>query len=253
LNEGLKVVQGEIISFTDDDSIPHADWTSNMNKAFCNHSNVGAVGGRDFVYRNGCLVGEEEKEVGLIKWYGRIIGKHHAGFGQSREADHLKGANMSFRKEALQGLIFDPNLRGQGAEYRNDFAICLAVKQRGWKILYDPEVKIDHYYSVRYDDDQRGIFNETATIDLAHNEMYTILKYIPGIKKITSFFWSIAMGNNIVLPGLALWLLLLLRKEPNATIRFKATTKGKLEGVKTIIKSVKDDRRPCSHKTRTRP
>ena len=91
LNEGLKEAQGEIIAFTDDDSIPHTDWLFNINKDFCSGSNIGVVGGKDFVYSNGCLVREEEKEVGLIKWYGRIIGKHHAGFGHSRPDDGTGG------------------------------------------------------------------------------------------------------------------------------------------------------------------
>ena len=233
LNRGLEAALGDIIAFTDDDAVPHYDWLELIEKHFQDDSNVGGVGGKDNVFIEGKALNHtmlhapcSMPKVGIITWHGRIIGNHHLGEGETREVDHLKGSNMSFRKEAIRGIWFDTRLRGRGAQYRNDLAMCLAVKQRGWKLIYDPQILIDHHYAVRFEKDQRGNFDITAIEDAAFNEAYIFLKYLPLLKSIKCLGYSFFVGS-LFTPGLAQFLRILLKKGKQARARFLAATRGR--------------------------
>jgi GT2 family glycosyltransferase len=228
----LDEAKGDIIVFADDDSIPKDTWLEQIEKHFLMDDKIGGVGGRDFVYIDNQSIKGKKRNVGTITWYGRVIGNHHLGFNSPREVDHLKGANMGFRREAIGELRFDEHLRGSGAQYRNDLALCLAVKQKGWKLIYDPQVAADHYYSKRFDEDQRGIFNPDATRDLAHNEIYVFLKYMHGIRRPVCILFTLLVGSTAA-PGMAQFLRLLLRGHKKVWSRFLASIQGQCEGYKT--------------------
>ena len=51
LNTGLRVVNGDLVSITDDDAAPHPDWLEKITAHFAKDSSIGAVGGRDWVHR----------------------------------------------------------------------------------------------------------------------------------------------------------------------------------------------------------
>src|SRR4029078_12955747 len=115
LNLGLKQSQGDIIAITDDDAVPHPHWLEYIEGHFKRDPMIGAVGGREYVYRGAHLVDEKKRRVGVVQWFGRAIGNHAAGFGNVREVEILKGANMSYRRKAIEGLLFYRRLRGDGA------------------------------------------------------------------------------------------------------------------------------------------
>ncbi|UCG34858.1 MAG: glycosyltransferase [Candidatus Omnitrophota bacterium] len=238
LNVGLDEARGDIIAFTDDDAVPRQDWLERIEKHFLAESNAGGVGGRDLVYISGQLVKGERRGVGKITWYGRISGNHHLGTGGPREVDHLKGANMCFLKKALSGIRFDEQLRGSGAQYRNDLALCLAVKQAGWKLIYDPSIAADHYYSKRFDEDQRGKFDPIAIRDLAHNDIYIFLKYLTGLKRFMYIMYALLIGT-IATPGIIQFFRLLPKKRKEAFFRFFCSMRGQWEGYKTWRKNIK--------------
>jgi len=95
-----------------------------------------------------------------VHWFGRVIGNHHLGVGEPRETC-CKGVNMNYRRAAIANLRFDQRLWGPGAQAHNDMAFSLAVR-RGWKLIYDPRVAVDHYPAQRFDEDQRNKFNQIA-------------------------------------------------------------------------------------------
>lgn len=198
LNVGLENATGDIICFTDDDSAPRVDWLLRIEQRFLSDTRIGGVGGRDYVV-TAKNPDSTTDVIGRVFWYGRILGLHNNKSQNSCYVDHLKGVNMSYRKEAISGLCFDARLRGR-AEYRNDFAISLAIKSRGWKLFYDPELIVDHHVAIRSDDTQRGAFNAQTTRDESFNEMLVILCYLPFPKKISAIIWFILCGN-IAMPG----------------------------------------------------
>ncbi|MDJ0534557.1 MAG: glycosyltransferase family 2 protein [Xenococcaceae cyanobacterium MO_207.B15] len=196
LNAGLDAASGDIIAITDDDAMPYPDWLKRIENNFLADGRVGGVGGRDLVYHGTKLVEGKRDLVGQLQWSGRTIGNHHLGYGNPREVDILKGANMSFRRQAVAGLRFDERLRGTGAQVHNDMAFCLALKRSGWKLIYDPMIRVDHYPAQRFDEDERNKFNDIALINAVHNETLTLLEHLPPLRRVLFLIWINLIGTR---------------------------------------------------------
>ena len=151
LNCGLRSVRTPLVAITDDDARPRVDWIERICEHFADPT-VGAVGGRDAVYWKGQLLDGSTKLVGRVQWYGRVIGNHHLS-GPAQDVQFLKGANMSYRRDALLG--FDEQLAGHGAQVCNDMQASLRVHVSGWRVVWDPAVAVDHYPAERLNEDQR--------------------------------------------------------------------------------------------------
>ncbi|MGF6722900.1 glycosyltransferase involved in cell wall biosynthesis [Paraburkholderia sp. GAS41] len=168
-NCGLDNAQGDIVCFTDDDAAPHPDWTQRLIDGFAQHRDAGGIGGRDIVHEKGTILAGARERVGLVQWYGRPIGNHHIGCGEPRPVQVLKGVNMAFRREAVEGLRFDERLRGTGAQVHCEMQFSLDVVKRGWALIYDPSILVEHYPAPRGDEDQRFIFNHAAFYNASFN------------------------------------------------------------------------------------
>lgn len=238
LNAGLDEAKGEIIAITDDDAVPHSDWLERIESHFLADKAVGGVGGRDYLYIDNQLVEGSKKIVGKLQWFGRAIGNHHLGVGESREVDILKGANMSFHKNAIAGLRFDERLRGTGAQVHNDLMFCLAVKKRGWKLIYDPKVEIEHYQGQRFDEDKRQQFNAQALSNMVHNETLTLLEYLSPLRRFAFLIWAGLVGTRGS-PGLVQWLRFLPSQGILSGQKFLASLHGRWQGYQTWSRSKK--------------
>lgn len=232
LNTGISKSKGSIIALTDDDTVPHPDWLQNMERYYIEMPDVGGVGGRDIVYHGGKPVPPQKRKVGIIRPYGRIVGNHHIGMGGVREVDILKGANMSFRREAIRGLTFDERLRGTGAQVHNELDFSQAVKKKGWKLLYDPNIMVDHFPAVRFDEDQRHSFNEIAFFNAAHNETYAMLKHLGLFNRIMYLLWVVSIGSKSS-PGVVQGIRMLPRQKGIALKKVALAFKGRWGGWKT--------------------
>ena len=199
LNTGLDAVRGDIVAFTDDDSAPRPDWLARVEDYFVKDAAVGGVGGRDHVY--GEPVRREATTVGKIGWFGRPVGDHHIGRGPARDVHVLKGVNMSFRRDAIGSVRFDERLRGAGAQVHNELAFCLAIRAKGWRLIYDPEVAVDHFPAQRFDEDQRSTKSLLATRNAAFNQTLALLLYLRPLTKAVFWLWAFAVGTRD-LPGI---------------------------------------------------
>lgn len=232
LNAGLAAVDGDIVSITDDDAAPHPDWLEKLNTHFMCDRSVGAVGGRDWVHQGNKLEDGSQQIVGKLQWFGRVIGNHHLGVGEPREVDVLKGVNMSFRQTAIEQLRFDQRMRGTGAQVHFEMAFTLALKRAGWKIIYDPQVAVDHYPAQRFDEDQRNNFNEIAFINLVHNETLVLLNHLSPLRQMIFLFWAVLVGTRDSL-GLIQWLRLLPSQGQLAGKKWLASLRGRWQGWQT--------------------
>jgi GT2 family glycosyltransferase len=232
LNAGLEVASGDIITITDDDAIPHTDWLEKIENHFLSNTRIGGVGGRDLVYHGKQLQEGQCKIVGKLEWFGRAIGNHHLGVGNAREVDILKGANMSFRRQAIKELRFDERLRGTGAQVHNDMAFSLALKKSGWKLIYDPVIKVDHFPAPRFDEDGRNKFNEIALINAVHNETLTLLAHLSPLKRTIFLTWVNLVGTRNSL-GIVQLLRFLPREGLLAGRKWLASIKGRWQGWQT--------------------
>ncbi|QFS47819.1 glycosyl transferase family A [Nostoc sphaeroides CCNUC1] len=234
LNAGLAAVEGDIVSITDDDAAPHPDWLERIAAYFTSDSRLGGLGGRDWIYHGSKLEDESRSVVGQLQWFGRVIGNHHLGVGEPREVDILKGVNMSFRKEAIGQLRFDERMRGTGAQVHFEMAFTLRLKRAGWKIIYDPNVAVDHYPAKRFDEDQRNNFNEIAFINLVHNETLVLLEHLPFIRRIIFLFWAVFVGTCDSL-GFVQWLRFLPSQGQLAGKKLLASWRGRWQGYKQFV------------------
>ena len=232
LNAGIqRATAADIISITDDDAAPHPDWLSRIEAHFIRDPTIGGVGGRDWVHQGGGIEDDSRAVVGKVEWYGRVIGNHHLGVGEARYVDVLKGANMSYRTAAIAGLKFDESLRGTGAQVHNDLSFSLEVRRKGWKLLYDPLVAIDHYPAERFDEDKRATVHIPALTNATHNETVALLRYLTPIQRPIFMGWALLIGTRVA-PGILQMLRLQIHRTPSVSI-FWAVQAGRGAGWRT--------------------
>ncbi|MGL5806142.1 MAG: glycosyltransferase family 2 protein [Xenococcaceae cyanobacterium] len=221
MNTGIDRATGDIISITDDDAAPHLDWLVKIENWFLKDDKIAGVGGKDW------QPGETSKTelVGRLQWFGRVIGNHHIGTGKAREVDLIKGVNMSWRRSAIGDLRFDERLKGTGAQVHFELAFSLALKRAGWKLIYDPEVAVDHYPAQRFDEDQRQNFNQIAWSNAVHNQTLSLLEHFSPLRRLIFLTWAVLVGTQDAF-GLVQWLRFLPRQGSLATQKLLASLQG---------------------------
>ena len=228
LNAGLLRVKAEIVAITDDDAAPRPDWIAHIAAHFQADPQIGGVGGRDWYYTpTGMVIVGQRRVVGRIQWYGRIVGNHHLGDGPAREVHILKGANMSFRRVAIEGLSFNTGLRGHGAQVYNDMSFSLSVRNRGWKLIYNPVVAVDHYLAPRFDVDGREMFNADAVENSAFNLIWVIQTQLTGWRRFAARQWQTWIGMGWKEPVLLRALLARTKGDAQLCARARAAHLGR--------------------------
>jgi cellulose synthase/poly-beta-1,6-N-acetylglucosamine synthase-like glycosyltransferase len=243
LESGLLAASAEVVAITDDDAAPRPDWLARIENHFVADPKLGGLGGRDWLHPPLSEAGQET--VGKLQWYGRLIGNHHLGAGGPREVDFVKGANMSFRLSALADAPVDERLKGTGVQMHTELDLSFAVKQRGWRLVYDPEVAVDHYPAERIGDDVREPVATTALQNSVHNETYLLLKWLPWWKKVVVLTYWLGVGSRVA-PGLLLLVERWLREADRSALirRFRLVQRGRLEGIRTFVRAWRGPRAP---------
>jgi len=240
LNAGLALATGDIIAITDDDAEPHADWVARIVAHFERNPDVAGVGGRDFLHVNNVLQQGQERIVGRVPYVGRHRGNHHLGYGPAREVDVLKGVNGSYRTVALREIGFDTRLRGTGAQVHWEISLCLALKRRGWKLLYDPAVAVNHYLAPRFDEDQRTGFNSLALRNAVFNETFIRIEHLSPVRRVFFMAWGILLGTRAS-PGLVQWLRFLPSQRGLSGDKFLAALFGRRDAWLAVREMVREN------------
>lgn len=224
LHAGMAASRGDVVAFTDDDAVPRPDWLARLS-AWYGRPDVGGVGGRDVIEREQWPLVPSGRAVRLTRW-GKLVGQHHLGTGPAQDVDVLKGANMSFRREALSMVGL---LRGDGAQVHNDLAVSLAARRRGWRLVYDPTVLVDHYPAPRHDVDQRDRPARRAVQDEAYNLVLVLLTFRRDLRW-RRVVYGLLVGDAAV-PGLARWAVAVCRHEVRVARRLGPSLRGQLAAV----------------------
>jgi GT2 family glycosyltransferase len=240
-NAALEAATSDVVAFTDDDAAPRPDWLRRIEAHFLADPRLGGLGGRDWMHRGDGLAIGSKRDVNRVQWFGRVIGYNHLGVGAPREVDVLKGANMSFRRLAIGQIRFDDRLRGNGAQVHLDHSFALAVKRAGWKLVYDPEVAVDHYLAPRVDEDQRSGFNRLAYRNSVHNQTLGMLEHLPPIRRAVFLGYAILVGTWAA-PGFAQWVRMKLRGIEAPTGRLEASLRGRRDAVETWRRTRRGER-----------
>ncbi len=215
-----------IIAITDDDTEPRADWIERLVACFAD-PRVGGAGGRDWQpFERG-----DRADVGRVQWFGRMIGNHHLGAGTARDVDVLKGANCAYRAPLLRTAGFDARLAGSGAQLYWELALCLALRDAGWRLVYDPAIAVEHHVEPRDDGDQvhRGVFAPGPLSDAVHNQTLVLLAHRTGAERAAFLLWAIIIGTRHE-PGLVQLVALALRRDAHPLARWRATLDGRVRG-----------------------
>jgi glycosyltransferase involved in cell wall biosynthesis len=237
-NAGLDAASGSVLAFIDDDAIPRPRWLELIEYHLRSDDGVGAVGGRDWLHLGDRVVDDIQAVVGKLSWFGRLQGRHHLGAGSPRDVDTLRGGNLAVRRAAIGQLRFDSRLRGMGFQPHDDVAFCLALKRAGWRILYDPEVAIDHYPGLRLYE-QRDAFDFGGVRDYAHNEAIAVLPNVSFVRKLIFVGYVLVVGSKAA-PGIVQVPRLLMRRERHVLLRFVAATLGHIGGLAGYLRRIGD-------------
>ena len=232
-NRALDVTTGDVISFVDDDAAPHPDWAHKIIRTLEDDPDLAGIGGRDHIFENGQWVDGASPVVGIVRWHGRAIGRHHLGVGPNRDVDALKAVNMSVRVDAVGKLRMDRRLRGSGAQWHCELKFCLELRKQGKRLAYDPSIVVDHFVARRYDEDQRDSFNRVAFENQIHNLTLTLLEYLSPAGRWVMLPYALAIGIGTSYFGL-LQALRFWPRMGNATWnKHAASTHGLFAGWKT--------------------
>jgi glycosyltransferase involved in cell wall biosynthesis len=236
LNRGLAAASGEIVAFVDDDAVPERDWLARLLDRYAHDARIAAVGGRDIISQNGRIRERRDEgiavrhlgppHVGRIQWFGRQLGNHHIGTGGARDVDVLKGVNMSFRRREVAEHGFDSRLRGRGVEVHSELSICLPLRRRGLRLVYDPAIVVHHYPQSRGFGDEREAATRAAVRDGAHNEALALLDHFGPAQRIVFMVWGFAIGTSGA-PGLAILVRQLATGVAHPWTRFQAAQEGR--------------------------
>jgi hypothetical protein len=166
-----------------------------------------------------------------LQWFGRVSAGHHlAPPGAAYEAVSVKGVDSAYRAEALKPIGFDTRLAGTGAQVHWELSLGLALRRKGWKILFDPGVCVDHFPAARFDEDQRAHFNDLAQRNAVANETLVLLEHFSAPRRIVFLLWAGLIGTRAA-PGIAQLPRLILRRQQNVMARWLATWCGRRQGI----------------------
>jgi GT2 family glycosyltransferase/membrane protein implicated in regulation of membrane protease activity len=130
-NTGLEAASGEIVAYIDDDTRPDRHWLRYIAAALTGTSHAG-VGGPNVAPPTPDLVSEC---VDLTPG-----GPMHVLLSD-REAEHIPGCNMAFRRAALVEIGgFDPQFHVAG----DDVDICWRLRDAGWTLGFSPGAMVWH-------------------------------------------------------------------------------------------------------------
>lgn len=135
-NHGIGAARGEIVAFIDSDCTAAPRWLANLDRALVDEGRP-IVGGR-IVHPGGLW-----QRMVAVSDFGEFQGLVR------KEVSNIPTCNMGVRREWLAETRFDPGLSVGG-----DVVFCSALRRRGVRLHYDPEVQIFHYPRV----DARSFF-----------------------------------------------------------------------------------------------
>ncbi len=220
---------GDVVCLLDDDAEPAPDWLARIDERFTSNASLGALGGRDLLLDHPDMRATEPltTRVGIITWYGRILGNHHRGDGTFRTVDCFKGCNAAIRGDLIREIGFEPRLRGHGAQVHWELALALDVARSGFDVGYDPAITVRHHIAERHDSDltHRGVFSEVGLYDMVYNEHLVIRTRRSCIPSTAHLLWSFAVGW-LEAPGLIQYLRLIRRRDPHRNHRLATTVRA---------------------------
>ena len=146
-NKGAKRARGEFLVFLNNDTEVLAGWLDALIGTFSDFQKVGLVGSK-LLYRDGRL-----QEAGGIIWndgtglnFGRFEDPDKPEFNYVRDVDYCSGASIAIRRELFECVGgFDERYI---PAYYEDTDLAFAVRNAGYRVLYQPASQLIHYEGI---------------------------------------------------------------------------------------------------------
>jgi GT2 family glycosyltransferase len=164
-NTGIAAATGDILAYIDDDAYPDPHWLRYLAASFLRTGHA-AVGGPNIAADGGgtiadCVANSPGGPIHVLL--------------SDREAEHIPGCNMAFRKSRLEAVGgFDPQFRAAG----DDVDICWRLRERGETIGFNASAMVWHQprSSVRaYWKQQRTYGDAEAALERKWPQKYNAL------------------------------------------------------------------------------
>lgn len=150
-NQGAGAATGRHLLFLNNDTEALPGWLEPMLAILDNEPDVGAVGSKllfpdDTLQHAGVIVTEVEGGVAISATHEHYrLPRDHPPANVRRDLDIVTGACVLFRREAFEGAGgFD---EGYWNGYE-DVDLCLALRDAGWRVVYEPASTLYHHESV---------------------------------------------------------------------------------------------------------
>ncbi len=196
----LAAAAKDVVCFLDDDARARPRWLQRLAFHYDVDPRVGGVAGPALDAGPGVGRPRMARFRNRVFFPGLILDQSTRRTERTLRVDHFRGANMSFRRQALLDCGgFDARLSGDG--FRFELDACLRMTRAGWRLLFDPEAEVDHFEAPRSDGPRRAA--KIARRNAAH-ETYVFLKHWGlGPAGCLHLFWALLVGN-FPCPGI-LW------------------------------------------------
>jgi glycosyltransferase involved in cell wall biosynthesis len=140
-NTGLANSHGDIVIFADDDVRFSVDWIEGMCKPILSDS-ADAVAGAVVIPSHLEREWMRPTHRGWLASTERLYAQVQAG-----ELVEMVGASMAFSRKVLSDIPeFDVELGSGALGYGEDTLFCFLVKTAGYRIVYAPDVFLEHYF-----------------------------------------------------------------------------------------------------------
>jgi O-antigen biosynthesis protein len=183
-NTGLEAATGEIVAYIDSDAFPDPQWLKYLAAEFLQSDRAG-VGGPNVAPPNLGIVAE---------CFDNAPGGPAHVLLNDREAEHIPGCNMAFRRERLAAIGgFDPSLRVAG----DDVDVCWRLQERGWTLGFSPAALVWHHRRTTlrsYWKQQRGYGRAEALLERKWPEKYNELGHTTWGGRIYAKGVALAVG-----------------------------------------------------------
>ncbi len=192
-NRAAKVAIGEVLVFLNNDTLPLTGWLTPLLRQFRDVTDAGVVGGK-LLYPDGRLqeAGVTVFSDGSISHPGRGSYEIEApAYSYVREVDYCSGALLATRRSLFEQVgSFDTRYC---PAYYEDVDYCFAVREQGYRVLYQPESVIVHFEGVTSGTDlAQGVKRYQAVNRAAFVEKWrqALKRQRPGSGRLDSKTWQ---------------------------------------------------------------
>jgi glucosyl-dolichyl phosphate glucuronosyltransferase len=145
-NKGAELARGNVVAFTDDDSLPNSDWVEQIWHLHGKHERAPVIGGKIYPIWPAEQVPPPWLK-GLFLEYLTLL-DYSEGLRTVSSADWIAGMNLSVKSWIFKKmqLWFDPDLdrKGENLLSNGETELFERIRSFGYEILYSPAMVVGH-------------------------------------------------------------------------------------------------------------